>query len=96
MANPIPKIPRRQHSVWLMLGGAMVVSVFGWASIVRQTEGPRQPETPPLELVIVELPAPQSANRGVSAQAPANTNREATSAPLRQVTRAVLLTRSSN
>ena len=96
MALPTTKTPRKQHSVWLMLGGAMLVSVFGWAGIVRQTEGQVQTEAQPMELAIVELPAPQSADRGAVAQAPATTSRVTTNAPLRRVTLPVMRSHSSN
>ena len=90
------KTSRTQHSVWLMLGGAMLVSVFGWAGIVRQTEGTAHIDAQPIELTIVELPVPLSAERGVAAQAPVTTSRVANSPPLRRVTRPVINTRSSN
>jgi hypothetical protein len=96
MANPAQKTPRKQQSVWLMLGGAMLVSVFGWAGIVRQTEGTVQSDPLPLDIAVVELPVAQAALRIGSAQAPAPTNRTTIAAPLRQVTRPVLRSRSSN
>jgi hypothetical protein len=96
MAHPTTKTPRKQQSVWLMLGGAMLISVFGWAGIVRQSEGPLQNDTSPIELAVVELPVPQSSSRGVIAQAPVTANRTTDAAPLRHVTRPVLHTHSSN
>ncbi|MFM2308040.1 MAG: hypothetical protein RLY87_160 [Chloroflexota bacterium] len=95
MANPPAKTPRTQQSVWLMLGGALLVSVFGWAAIVRQTEGPSEVDAPPVQLTVVELPASPNAARGVVAQAPQPANTTA-AAPLRRVTRPVMRSRSSN
>ena len=96
MANPVQKTPRKQQSVWLMLGGAMLVSVFGWAGIVRQTEGTIQSEPLPLAITVVELPAARTTHQTVASQAPAPTNRTTSAVPLRQVTRPVLRSRSSN
>ncbi len=96
MANPTPKTPRKQHSVWLMLGGAMLVSVFGWAEIVRQTEGPVQTDMPTTTIAVVELPAAQSTDRGVSAQAPVSSTRTQSEPVLRRVVRPVLRSHSSN
>lgn len=95
MAIPVQKTPRKQQSVWLMLGFAMLVSVFGWAGIVRQTEGTIQSDPLPLEIAVVELPARATQQTG-AAQVPAPNNRTTTAAPLRQVTRPVLRSRSSN
>ena len=89
-------MPRKQQSVWLMLGGAMLVSVFGWAGIVRQTEGTVQSAPLPLDIAVVELPAVRTTQQTVAAQVPAPTNRTNAAAPLRQVTRPVLRSRSSN
>lgn len=96
MANPNVKTPRTQHSVWLLLGGALLVSVFGWAGIVRQTEGSVNSAAEPMNLAVVELPSAQTSERGSVAQAPIASNRATTSAPLRRVTRPVLRSRSSN
>jgi hypothetical protein len=96
MANPAQKTPRKQHSVWLILGGALLVSVFGWAGIVRQTEGPVQSDPLPLDIAVVELPVAQAAQHIGAAEVQAPTNRTTTAAPLRQVTRPVLRSRSSN
>ena len=96
MAHTAQKTPRKQQSVWLMLGGAMLVSVFGWAGIVRQTEGTIQGDALPLDIAVVELPAARTTHQTVAANAPAPTNRITASAPLRQVTRPVLRSRSSN
>lgn len=96
MAHPTQKTPRKQQSVWLMLGGAMLVSVFGWAGFVRQTEGTTQSEPLPLDIAVVELPEARTTHQTVAAQAPAPSNRITAAAPLRQVTRPVLRSRSSN
>lgn len=98
MAPQTPKTPKKQHSAWLMLGGAMFVSLLGWAGIVRQAEGPAlsTAATEPVpQLSVVELPAAMT-SRTVSAQAPAVTSNQPSVSSLRRVTRPVLRSRSSN
>lgn len=97
MAPQTPKTPRKQNSAWLMLGGAMFVSLLGWAGIVRQTEGTAQPAAPAAQIAVVELPA-AAADRGAVAQAPAqsSTTNQTTTTTLRRVTRPVMRSRSSN
>jgi len=57
MANPAQKTPRKQQSVWLMLGGAMLVSVSHstsqWSNYRRPAQHikrlPQMPQHQPIE-----------------------------------------------
>jgi hypothetical protein len=82
-----------------MLGGAIFVSVLGWAGIVRQTEASAQAETQPVAapIAVVELPVPNaSLQQTTQVQAIAPTTNQTSATTLRRVTRPVLRSRSSN
>jgi hypothetical protein len=102
-AKPIAKKTRKQQSMWLMLGGASLLSIFGWALLTEQNTPVPVPATT-LNLQVVELPTaipqasgPIAPNRPNMAQArPSQVQVARPSGTLRHVTRPVMRSHSSN
>ncbi|NBU64328.1 MAG: hypothetical protein EBS29_07510 [Chloroflexia bacterium] len=101
--KPTAKKSRKQHSMWLMLGGASLLSIFGWAFLTEQNT-PLPAATAALNLQVVDLPTavpqvsgPIAPTHPNAAQARPNQDQVARpSSPLRHVTRPVLRSHSSN
>ena len=89
-----PKKARPLHSMWLMLGSAMLVSLAGFAVIAEQSMPATATTAADANIQVVELPAPaaasSSSNRPSVAQAAPSTSN------LRKVTRPVMRSHSSN
>lgn len=102
-AKPIAKKSRKQQSMWLMLGGASLLSVFGWAMLTEQST-PVPATAPTLNLQVVELPTavpqasgPIAPSRPNMAQARSSVVQVARpSGTLRRVSRPVMRSHSSN
>lgn len=101
--KPIAKKSRNQQSMWLMLGGASLLSVFGWALLTEQST-PVPATATALNIQIVELPTavpqasgPIAPSRPNMAQArPSQGQVVRPSTPLRRVARPVMRSHSSN
>ena len=101
--KPVAQKSRKQQSMWLMLGSASLLSVFGWALLTEQNTPIPVPATA-LNLHVVELPTavpqasgPVAPTRPNVAQARPNQVQVARpSGTLRRVTRPVMRSHSSS
>lgn len=89
-----PKKTRTQQSMWLMLGGAMLLSLAGFAVIADQSMPPVATAVDSTAIQVVELPTAVAQTNvvtrpSVAQSAPSVNN-------LRRVTRPVMRSRSSN
>lgn len=89
-----PKQARKQHSMWLMLGGAVMLSLAGFAVIAEQSQA-AQDQVNASALQVVDLPTPLTADARTSASRPSTAQAPSTN-NLRHVTRPVMRSRSSN
>jgi hypothetical protein len=102
-AKPVAKKSRKQQSMWLMLGGASLLSIFGWALLTAQSTPVPIPATA-LNLQVVELPTPVPQASGPAASTRPNIAQARSSqvqvvqpsTPLRRVARPVMRSHSSN
>lgn len=101
--KPVAKKSRKQQSMWLMLGSASLLSVFGWALLTEQSNPVPAPATA-LNLQVVELPTavPQAsgpiapARPNVAQARPSVVQVARPSGTLRRVSRPVMRSHSSN
>jgi hypothetical protein len=101
--KPVAKKLRKQQSMWLMLGGASLLSVFGWALLTEQSN-PVPAQAKALNLQVVELPTavPQAsgpiapARSNVAQARPSVVQVARPSSTLRRVARPVIRSHSSN
>jgi len=101
--KPVTKKSRKQQSMWLMLGGASLLSVFGWAMLTEQST-PLPTPTTALNIQVVELPTavPQAsgpiapARSNVAQARPSVVQVARPSGTLRRVARPVMRSHSSN
>lgn len=91
-----PKKARPQHSMWLMLGGAMFVSLAGFAVIAEQNMPITATTAADANIQVVELPPPATASASTSSSRPSIAQAAPSTNTLRKVTRPVMRSHSSN
>jgi hypothetical protein len=102
--KPVAKKSRKQQSMWLMLGGASLLSVFGWAMLTEQSTPVPTPATA-LDLQVVRIAHGSTSGqvadshrlvRNVAQARPNQVQVARPSGTLRRVSRPVMRSRSSN